>query len=118
MTQSTDLAALVAQAQARHDAMSPIEQAIAHMEQRASWVKGEMRMNDDASPNGVTAERAEARLRQVAPEYVVLAAYQVLHKEMLAIEQFALALSRRAAPSERGQWLRLVDICRRAIGGT
>jgi hypothetical protein len=56
----------------RRERMTPLERAIADLEQRRSWVTGEMRMNDDASPNGVTAEQARARLSEVAPEYVVL----------------------------------------------
>lgn len=118
MTQSTDLAALVAQAQARYEALSPVDRAIADLKQRASWVTGELRMNDDAAPNGVTAEQAEARLRQVAPEYVVLAAYEALRREMVAIEQFALARSGDGSVTrvEREQWYRMVAIARRAMG--
>jgi len=52
--------------------LSPLQRAINSLEQRRSWVTAEMRMNDDASSNGVTKEEAVRRLSEIAPEYVVL----------------------------------------------
>lgn len=56
----------------RESKLSPLQRAINHLEQRRGRVTAEMRMNDDASPNGVTKEQANSRLRDVAPEYIVL----------------------------------------------
>lgn len=63
---------LLCTATARELAQSPLERAIAQLEQRRFWVGREMRMNDDGSPNGLTAEQANQRLREIAPEFVVL----------------------------------------------
>lgn len=78
------LDALLRAAKARHDAMTPLEQAIESLEQRRGWVIAEMRMNDDASPNGRTQEQAEAALRSIAPEYHVLDALRACEAELHA----------------------------------
>lgn len=67
-----DIEELLRRANERFAAMTPLEKAIMALEQRRSWVTAEMRMNDDASPNGKTQAQAETALRAVAPEYLVL----------------------------------------------
>lgn len=44
--------------------------------------------------------------------------YKSLHREMLAVEQFALMRSKDVSlePHERAQWRRLLTIARRAVG--
>jgi hypothetical protein len=107
---STDIAALIAQAQSRYDAMSPVEKAIHDLEQRKSGARGLSKMS-------TPREQIDATL-DALPEYIVLSEYQKLRKEVVAIEMYAVARSRDAALEmhERQQWRRMVVICKRALG--
>lgn len=66
------LAKELERAKAHYASLSSVDKAIHDLMQRQSWATGEMRMNDDASPSGVTEEQAKDRLRNIAPEYIIL----------------------------------------------
>ena len=69
-----ELKELIDRAQARFDAMSPTDQAIHQLEQRRSWIRGEMMLprEEPFDGQGMTEDQANTMLRKIAPEFVLL----------------------------------------------
>lgn len=53
--------ALCAKANARYNALSPVDKAIANVRQRASWVRGEMLLGPENAGTGGMSEEAFAK---------------------------------------------------------